>query len=98
MNMIRTNRVAAQVSYAEHRVSLAIKLNLVALHDLLDGLTNIAQSDINSCCLYACICGFLDCLQERLVPRIECNCEGTVDQMSIYMSAEVQLADVVVRW
>lgn len=63
MDSVRSDAVAAQVSYRLDRVDLAVDLDLEALHSFLDDLSNVAESDIYASCSDASRGGLLRCFE-----------------------------------
>lgn len=63
-------------------VGFALNLDLIRLHDFLDGSSNIAQSDVNSCLLDTSVGGILDSSQQVVVNRVESKRECRVDDSS----------------
>lgn len=52
MDLILLDVVAREVSHGLHGACLSVDLHLVALHHLLDGSADIADSDVDSSILY----------------------------------------------
>ena len=54
MDLVGANVVAAQVATGLDLVHLAVNLALIRLHHLLDGSSDVAQSDVNASLLDTC--------------------------------------------
>jgi hypothetical protein len=96
MDVVLVNTVAIEISHTFDWISLPIELNLVALHNLLDGSTHVTQPHINTCLLDTSICGFSHSLQKILISWIECNCERTINQVAINVSPKIYFAHVII--
>ena len=89
MDSVLGNRVATEVPHAEDRVSFSINFYFVTLHNFLDGCSNITEPDIDACRLDAFVGGFLHRLQQWLVLGVEGDRESRVDEVAVYMGAEI---------
>mmetsp|Transcript_19793 Transcript_19793/g.40677 ORF Transcript_19793/g.40677 Transcript_19793/m.40677 type:complete len:326 (-) Transcript_19793:70-1047(-) len=85
-----------QIPYALDREGLAVQFHLVALHDLLDGLADVAQPDVDARGANSRVGGFLDGLQERIVAGVEGHGPRAVDDPPVDLRAEIDFHDVVV--
>ena len=63
-------------------MGLATNLNLIRLHDLLNGASNIAQSYIDACFPNTGVCSVLHSRQQIVVHRVERKRERRVDNPS----------------
>jgi len=95
MHSILVNRVPTEISNTENGFDFAINFNLVALHDFLDGFSDIAKPHINPRLLNTSHGRVFDSFEERKIPRVERNGEGAVYQKSVEVNPEVDLADIV---
>mmetsp|Transcript_16786 Transcript_16786/g.53694 ORF Transcript_16786/g.53694 Transcript_16786/m.53694 type:complete len:566 (+) Transcript_16786:740-2437(+) len=93
---VRRNGVAVEIPDALDLVCLAIQLDLVALHHLLDCFADVTQTHVNASGLDARVGRLLDCLQQRVILGVEGNSEGAVDDAAINLGAEIDLHDIVV--
>lgn len=96
MDGVRTDRVTAEILHTLDWESLIGNDNFVGLHDFLDCLANVAESDINARRLDAFIRRLLDSLQEWIKHWVERDREGAIDNVTIDLRAEIDLHHVVV--
>mmetsp|Transcript_49349 Transcript_49349/g.148590 ORF Transcript_49349/g.148590 Transcript_49349/m.148590 type:complete len:228 (+) Transcript_49349:521-1204(+) len=96
MNLIRPNGMPIQIPYALNRICLPIQLNLIGLHNLLDGLSYIAQSNVNSSCTNSRISSFLYCFEQWVIAWVERNSPSAIDDPTINLSAKVDLHHIII--
>ena len=77
-------------------ISLSVDFDLIRLHDFLNLLSKVAQAHVNTGGLDAGVRGSLDGLLETIELGIECHGERTIDDVSVDVGAEVDLANVVI--
>lgn len=77
-------------------VSLSVNFDLIGLHDLLNLLSKFAEADINTSGLDTGIGGSFDSLFKSIELGIEAHGEGAINNVSVDVSAEIDLANVVV--
>jgi len=82
VDLVRVDRVSVQVTDRLDLICLALNLNLVRLHDFLDGGTNIAQSHVNTSLLDSSVGRILDSSQQVIVNRVEGERESRVNDSS----------------
>lgn len=78
------------------RIHLSIELNLITLHNLLNTLTDITQSNINPSSLDPRLGPLLHSLQERIKLGIKTNRPGTVNNPPVNLRPEVDLHNIIV--
>ena len=88
--------MAVEISDAFNLVDFPFEFNLIALHDFLDGGTDITQSRVDSGGLNTSLCGLLDALHQRVVLFVEGESPRTVYDPALDVSSKVHLDDVVV--
>ena len=96
MNLVGIDGVAIQVFDYLNREDLALDLNLIGLHGLLDPLANLAQPGIDTGLPNTSIGGVFDRFQQAVVGGVEGYSKGGVDHISFDVGAEVDLHDIVV--
>ncbi len=94
MNAVGKDCVTGKVADRLDRIRRAIDLALVAFHSFLYLLSQLAKTHIDASFLHAGIGGILDGRQQVVVHGIECHCEGTVDNASIDVDANVDFHDI----
>ena len=95
MNVVSFDQVSIQVSHTLDLISLAMQLDLMTLHDLLDGFSHITQSYINASSLDSFVCRLLDSSEQRVIDPIKRNSEGTINQHTIDMGAKIELHHII---
>ena len=78
-----------------HRVHLTIQLHLIRLHDLLDGLSDIAQPHVDAGLFDPCVGRLTHCIHQRVVLGILVPREGTVDDAAIDMCPKIEFDDII---
>ena len=96
MYSVLADHVTVQISNALNRIGFAVQLKLVRLHDFLNGLANIAQSNVDTGRLDAGVRRLLDRLQQIVVLLIERQRERTVHNATVHVHTEIDLTDVIV--
>ena len=96
MDSIGRNRVSIQIANGLDLIGLAVELDLVGLHHLLDGLANIAEPHVYAGLADSGVCGRSDRLEQSIILGIEGDGPGAVDYVAVDVRAEVDLAHVVV--
>lgn len=79
-----------------NRIDLSLDLNLIRFHGLLDQRSDIPKPDIDAGLLDAGIGGILDSLEKLIVRRVESYSEGCIDDSTVDVRTEVDLADIVI--
>lgn len=95
VNAVVADGVAVQVADGLDGEHLAVDLDLVALHDLLDGSTNVAHAHVDTGLLDTGVGGGLDGLEKGVVAGVEGDGEGAVDDAAVDVDTEIHLHDVV---
>mmetsp|Transcript_38627 Transcript_38627/g.79129 ORF Transcript_38627/g.79129 Transcript_38627/m.79129 type:complete len:339 (-) Transcript_38627:255-1271(-) len=93
---IRFDGVAIEVPYRLDGPGLAIQLDLVGLDRLLDGGPDVLEACVDARFLDSSVGSCLTCLNDGVIPLIEGDGKGAVDDTTTYLNTEVQLADVIV--
>ncbi|ROW00836.1 hypothetical protein VMCG_06534 [Cytospora schulzeri] len=95
VDAVVVDRVPVQVPDGLDGVSLAVQLDLVALHRLLDGPADLAQPGVDARLLDTRVGGRLDRRQQVVVLGLEGHGEGAVQDAPVDVHADVDLDDVV---
>mmetsp|Transcript_5854 Transcript_5854/g.13833 ORF Transcript_5854/g.13833 Transcript_5854/m.13833 type:complete len:339 (-) Transcript_5854:294-1310(-) len=93
---IRFDGVAIEVPYRLDWPGLAIQLDLVGFDRLLDGGPDVLEACVDARFLDSSVGSCLTCLNDGVIPLIEGDGKGAVDDTTTYLNTEVQLADVIV--
>lgn len=93
---VLVNGVAIEVPHGSNSISLTPDIDLVTLHHLLDGCTDITQPDIDARLPDTRIGGILSSLQQLIIDGIEGDREGAIYDPPIDVRPEVNLADLLV--
>eukprot|EP00958_Prasinococcus_capsulatus_P003797 scaffold347_cov380-Prasinococcus_capsulatus_cf.AAC.6 len=88
--------MAIQVADTLHLEGLAVQLNLMGLHDFLDGRPDVAQPNVDASLPDARVGRLLHGLQQWVILRIECDREGAVNDPTPYLGAKIKLHDVII--
>lgn len=96
MNAVLLNAVTTKVPDRFERVDFTIDFDFETFQGLLNDLTDVAETNIDSCCSDACFSRLLRSLEEVLKLRIKGDGKGRVDQMAVHMGSNVDLADISV--
>mmetsp|Transcript_17319 Transcript_17319/g.25424 ORF Transcript_17319/g.25424 Transcript_17319/m.25424 type:complete len:239 (+) Transcript_17319:495-1211(+) len=96
MYLIRTNTMTIEIANALDRINLAIQLNLITLHNFLNGLPHITEPHIYPNSFDTSIGSILDSLQQGIIARIEGHSPSTVNNPSINLRPKVDLHDIIV--
>mmetsp|Transcript_9192 Transcript_9192/g.24099 ORF Transcript_9192/g.24099 Transcript_9192/m.24099 type:complete len:260 (+) Transcript_9192:574-1353(+) len=87
--------MAREVPDRSHWQHLAIgPVHLASLHDLADAPTNLADECVRAGVPDALVGGFLHRCHELVMHRIEGECEGAIEDVTLDLDPEVQLGDV----
>ena len=95
VNAIPADAMPVQVADALDRVALATNLALVALHDLLNGSTNVRHAYVNASLLDTGVGGILARIDQIVVGRVEMHGEGRIDNAAVDVHTKVDLHDVL---
>mmetsp|Transcript_27562 Transcript_27562/g.42200 ORF Transcript_27562/g.42200 Transcript_27562/m.42200 type:complete len:207 (-) Transcript_27562:401-1021(-) len=85
-----------QISNTLNWISFTVQFHLITLHYLLNCLTDIAETHVNTCRGNSHLSRFLDSLQERIVPWIEAHCPCRINNTSINLTPKVHLHDIII--
>mmetsp|Transcript_3404 Transcript_3404/g.8110 ORF Transcript_3404/g.8110 Transcript_3404/m.8110 type:complete len:311 (-) Transcript_3404:150-1082(-) len=85
-----------QIPAALYGIGGSIQFNLIGFHDLLDGLSNIAQSHVDSGLFDSLVGCTLDGFQQGIVAGIEAHRKGRIDDPSLDLDTEIHLHDIVI--
>lgn len=96
VNFIWADGMSAQIFYTLYLICLVPDVDLVRFHHFLDGCTDVAEPDVDTCVLDALVGRLLHCSQQVVELRIECHRKCAVNNLSIDLSAKVYFAHVVV--
>ena len=70
--------------------------HFMRFHHFLDGCTNITKPHIYTCRFDSFICCFFGSCEQRIKHGIESNSEGTINNMSIDLSTEVNFHNIII--
>lgn len=93
---VGTNGVPVEIPDGFDLISLTVNFHLVRLHDLLNGLPNVTQPDVDAGSLDTRVGGLLHGLQQLVIAWVECQREGAVDDASVDVRAKIYLDYVVI--
>mmetsp|Transcript_12058 Transcript_12058/g.14162 ORF Transcript_12058/g.14162 Transcript_12058/m.14162 type:complete len:338 (+) Transcript_12058:625-1638(+) len=96
MYLIGPNRMAVQIPYTFDRKDLPPNLHLIALHNLLNRLSNITQPNINPCLTNPRISSLLHRLQQRIIHRIKTNRPRRVNNPPINLTPKIHLHHIII--
>jgi hypothetical protein len=88
--------MSVQVLNNLNLVNFTLDFNLIRLHGLLDLLSNIRETNVNSSLLNSCICSILNCQKQIIINWVKGNCEGCVDDSSLNMGTEIDFTNIII--
>jgi hypothetical protein len=94
VNLVRVDRVAVEIAHGLDLDALLVELDLVRLHDLLDGGADVAETHVDAGGANAGVGGVLNGVEERLELGVGRPGPGAVDDAAVDVHAKVDLHDI----
>jgi hypothetical protein len=96
VDLVGGNGMAAQILHTLYLKSFFSDSYLMRFHNFLDCFSNITQSHVDTSCLDALICSFLNSFQEWIELWVEGHSKCAIDNLAVYLSTEINLHHIIV--
>jgi len=96
MNFVAIDWVSIKILYNLHLMNFTVNFDFIRLHSLLNFLTNIWQSCINSCFFNTCVGCILNGQKKIVINCVESDSKGSINDSTFNVSTEINLTHIVI--
>ena len=96
MDSVGGNRVSTKILDGLDRQDLVIDLKLMRLHDLLDGGTDVTETNIDTCGFDTFVGSFFHSEEEGVKNGVESHSEGAVNDVAVHLGSEIDFHHIVI--
>ena len=96
MNFKAIDWVSIKIFYNLDLMNFTINLNFIWFHSLLNFLTNIWQSCINTCFLDTCIGCILNSHQKIVINWVESYSKGSINDSTFDVCTKINFTDIII--